>query len=403
MLNYSYNDKSIQIHLESLNKFDSSSINYDYTKINEDYKDENLMSEKKLEDNMEFSDKYSKYEYNEIFFDLNDKNERDNFSQPTIFKEESLPNKPKNISSVYLCNFINDIDQLISGCDYINKKLNIWLDQIAKMVNLSISSFYSSILVGRNMTQCMLPIIFYKESNSFNCFSNKKRKRSKTKVILPNHNMFNVDKKSNNGRKKKDSGETGKHGKDSKDNLRSKVKTCSLNFLYNYFNKEIQKIYINDLNKSLERRLYQIKTIDNKTKVYNLELLNQTLKIIFSAPISRRADKNENHNKVLIEEIYKINQERNSKKTEKIIKFFDLKYEDFFNYAKNIKDNKNSQEKINGIDDYIKDMVEKFDDYLEEKLSKDTKDEVYNQKLIELIKNFPSDIRNMKEKKNNIS
>ena len=36
MLNYSYNDKSIQNHLESLNKYDLSSINIDYTKINED-------------------------------------------------------------------------------------------------------------------------------------------------------------------------------------------------------------------------------------------------------------------------------------------------------------------------------------------------------------------------------
>ncbi len=91
-----------------------------------------------------------------------------------------------------------------------------------KKVNLSISSFYSSIPVGPNMTQFMLPIIFYKESNFFNSFSNKKRKRSITKAILPYHNMFNVDKKSNNGRKKKDSEETGKHGKDSKDNLSQK-------------------------------------------------------------------------------------------------------------------------------------------------------------------------------------
>ena len=107
-------------------------------------KNENLISEKKLEDNMEFFDKYNKSEFNnnnlfcdkennEIFFDLNDKNERDNFSRAlTIFKEESLPNKSKNVSSVYLCNFINDISQLVSGCVYINKKLNIWLDQIAK-------------------------------------------------------------------------------------------------------------------------------------------------------------------------------------------------------------------------------------------------------------------------------
>jgi hypothetical protein len=205
------------------------------------------------------------------------------------------------------------------------------------------------------------------------------------------------------GEKKKNSGETGKHDKFSKDNLRSKVKTLSLKFLYEYFNKEIQKIDINDLNKSADWRLYEIKSVDNKTKIYNLELLNQTLKSIFSTPISGRADKNENHNKDLIDKIYKINQEGNSEKTKKIIKFFNMKYKEFFNYVKIIKDNKNLLGKIEGIDDDIKDMIRKFDLYLEENLSKDSKDKDYNQKLIELIKNFPSDINNMKEKKKNNS
>jgi len=76
-----------------------------------------------------------------------------------------------------------------------------------------------------------------------------------------------------------------------------------------------------------------------------------------------------------------------------------MKFKQFFNYVKIVKDNKNLQEKIDGIDDDIKDMVKKFDLYLEKNLSKDSKDRVYNQILIELIKNFPSDIINMKVKK----
>ena len=76
-----------------------------------------------------------------------------------------------------------------------------------------------------------------------------------------------------------------------------------------------------------------------------------------------------------------------------------MKYKEFFNYVKIIKDNKNLQEKIDGLDDDIKDMVKKFDFYLEENLSKDNKDKDYNQKLIALIKNFPEDINNMIVKK----
>ena len=72
-----------------------------------------------------------------------------------------------------------------------------------------------------------------------------------------------------------------------------------------------------------------------------------------------------------------------------------MKYKDFFNYVKVIKE----QEKIEGIDEDIKDMVKKFYFFLEEKLSKDNKDKNYNQKLIELIKNFPEDIKNMIVKK----
>lgn len=156
--------------------------------------------------------------------------------------------------------------------------------------------------------------------------------------------------------KKKNSEETGKHTKISKDNLRSKAKTISLDFLLPYFNKKIKEIDINDLNKNPDWRLYKTKYVDNKTKVYNLDLLNQSLKSIFSAPITGRSDKNENYNKDLIDKIYQINQEENSEKTEKIIKIFNMKYKDFFNYVKVIKE----QEKIEGIDEDIKDMVKKF-------------------------------------------
>ena len=72
-----------------------------------------------------------------------------------------------------------------------------------------------------------------------------------------------------------------------------------------------------------------------------------------------------------------------------------MKYKDFFNCVKIIKE----QEKIQGIDEDIEDMVKDFYLFLEKNLSKDNKDKDYNQKLIDLIKNFPEDINNMKVKK----
>ena len=341
----------------------------------------------------------------------------------------SIMNK-ENFETFNYKTTIKDLNSQISLSDFKNKNepsfprsksdFSIFFSSSMNLIDQSNSSFYLPISMGSNMTPIMSPNISpnYIIHYSFDLeFLNKKTNRSKNKVInsFPNKEknylgtsgisakqksykdkskLFIVVQKSNFGRKKKDSVEIGKHTKIAKDNLRSKVRTYSLDFLYEYFNKEIQKIEIKNLNKSGEWRLYKIKRIDNKTKVYNLELLDKSLKSIFSAPISRRSDKNENHNKDLINKIYKINQEGNLEKTETIIKFFNMKYKEFFNYVKIIKDKKNLQEKIGGIDDDIKEMIRNFELYLERKLNKNNNN--YNQILIEEIKNFPSDISNMK-------
>jgi hypothetical protein len=341
----------------------------------------------------------------------------------------SIMNK-ENFETFNYKTTIKDLNSQISLSDFKNKNepsfprsksdFSIFFSSSMNLIDQSNSSFYLPISMGSNMTPIMSPNISpnYIIHDSFDLeFLKVKTNRSKNKVInsFPNKEknylgtsgisakqksykdkskLFIVVQKSNFGRKKKDSGKIGKHTKIAKDNLRSKVRTYSLDFLYEYFNKEIQKIEIKNLNKSGEWRLYKIKRIDNKTKVYNLELLDKSLKSIFSAPISRRSDKNENHNKDLINKIYKINQEGNLEKTETIIKFFNMKYKEFFNYVKIIKDKKNLQEKIGGIDDDIKEMIRNFELYLERKLNKNNNN--YNQILIEEIKNFPSDISNMK-------
>ena len=116
--NYSYIDKYSQNDLESFDKLYLSSKENDYMKIKEEYKDENLIFENNLEDNQSFFDKSSKFEYNDNkyfyynenneilnckYFNLNDKDERIDFSRMlNIFDEGSLSNKSKNDSSLYL-------------------------------------------------------------------------------------------------------------------------------------------------------------------------------------------------------------------------------------------------------------------------------------------------------------
>ena len=386
---------------------DISQISLNRSLLNSDNHDVKLMNQilpnsTPLKENIEYGDIMNKNSSNLNKTQIKHFDSQICYSAFKNNNEISLSNKSKNNFSLFYSNLINNKDQ-------------------------SNSSVFSLTLLSPNMVQGLSQTSYWIKNNEKNdsfvsTYSNKKRKRNKIKVnnsylniknnfkneseflTKQNNNkdktkLFEVKKINNFGRKKKDSGEEGKHTKNSKDNLRSKVKTCSLNFLYEFFNKEIHKINLNDVNKSAEWRLYKIKTLDNKTKIYNLDLLNQSLKSIFSGPISHRADKNENHNKDLIDKIYKINQEGNSEKTKKIIKLFNMKYKDFFDYVKKIKDNKNLHTKIDGVDDDIKDMIKQFDFYLEENLSKDSKDKCYNQDLIELIKNFPSDISNMIVKK----
>lgn len=270
---------------------------------------------------------------------------------------------------------------------------------IINIKDQSISSLNSIISLGLNMTAPFTPFSFYKNGDSsFNStFSQKKRKRNENKINNSSPNIRNKKKLFHKykGRKKKDNGEIGKHDKYARDNLRAKVKTLSTNFLLNYFNNEIKNIKINDLNKGFVLELKKLKAVDNKTKVYFLELLNKPLSSILSAPNLEKFPIKEDNNKNLIEYIY--NKEGNLEKNEKLIKLFNMKYEDFFNYIKIIKDNNNFKEKNSGLDDDIKAMINKFDVYCEKELREN--DEDYKQKVIEEIKNFPNDIKNMQVKK----
>ena len=307
-----------------------------------------------------------------------------NKKSPILNKTEIKYNFSNNNGSSLQCK--TKIDSFINYSNIINIK-----DQSNSPLNSIIS-------LGLNMTG-PFPFSFYKNGySSFNStFSQKKRKRDENKNNNSSPNIRNKKKifHKYKGRKKKDSGEIGKHDKYARDNLRAKVKTLSTNFLLNYFNNEIKNIKINDLNKGFVWELKKLKAIDNKTKVYFLELLNKPLSSILSAPNLEKFPIKEDNNKNLIEYIY--NKEGNLEKNEKLIKLFNMKYEDFFNYIKIIKDNNNLKEKNSGLDDDIKAMINEFEVYCEKELREN--DEDYKQKVIEEIKNFPNDIKNMQVKK----
>ena len=139
--------------------------------------------------------------------------------------------------------------------------------------------------------------------------------------------------------------------------MRARVETYTLDFLLDYFNTEIQKIDSN-------WRLYKRKRVNIKSNSYFSELLNKSLKSIFSAPITGRSKEDQNHNKELIDNIYKIG---NKEKTEKIKNVLEMKYKNFFNNYTTYKKAK-EKNKLKEINDDIKAMLEDFVNYLKIRL-----------------------------------
>ena len=388
--NKNKNKNRYKRYIKSVNKSFSNSDNYDIKLMNPILENFILLKQ----------NKGYYYMINEKFFNLKEAQAKDldsqkSFSDYKYNNRSSLPNESES-DSYSNNNGSNDNSDQSNGSSP--------LSTILEPNNTQSNNGLSFLIIARTTNEIeisdLFPITINNSENISELLPNENNYEVNIKILEIDKNgnkrgIFEIYKKDNKGRKKKNSEEIGKHTKISKDNMRSKAKTISLDFLLHYLNEKIKKIDINDLNKNPDWRLYKTKYVDNKTKAYNLNLLNQSLKSIFSAPISGRADKNENYNKDLIDKIYQINQEGNSEKTEKIIKFLNMKYKDFFNCVKIIKE----QEKIQGIDEDIEDMVKDFYLFLEKNLSKDNKDKDYNQKLIDLIKNFPEDINNMKVKK----
>ena len=333
----------------------------------------------------------------------------DNQNNATLFQY----NKSKMNSSRFINSFINNKDKSYSSIisfsrnNYQNKTQNYFSFQSSKKDINSNNSIYSNKkrkrspnFFDKNQNMTKDNISFSKINNQFiNKFDFSLKENNNKKK-----NLFNTRKNNNYGRKKKDSGEIGKHKDSAPDNMRQKVKTLTFKLINQIINEELKKINIKDLENINPVKLFQINNeqTSNKTQKYNLELLNKSIRSIFSVPISGKSNNKKNHNEELINKIYEINRDRNlenQKKTNKIIKFLNMKLKDFFDYVSIIMDNKNLEDKIDCKDDDIEGIIKKFVLKLEEEFSKEKNNEDYNKKLKEKIKNFPSVISNMKVRK----
>jgi len=188
------------------------------------------------------------------------------------------------------------------------------------------------------------------------------------------------------GRKKKNSGEIGKHDKYAENNMTRKMKVIIKNDLLDFINSKIKKeLNLSNINingkiyKENEIKLLNIKQdqIKDTNVDFNLTFLNTKIKDILSEKISKnnRIKYPSNFNDILINKIYHI------KNGESITSILDMTFLECLKYYRKDKD-------IINDDKYscLKGLEKGFEN-LKDKLMKKN-DEKYADMLIKLIKEF---------------
>ena len=186
------------------------------------------------------------------------------------------------------------------------------------------------------------------------------------------------------GRKKKNSGEIGKHNKNSEDNLTRKMKVIIKNDLLDYINKKIKKkkisnIIIND--KMYDKNKIKLLNIKQKqmkdtTVEGNQQFLNTKIKDIFSDETSGNySNYPSNFNALLIEKIYQ------TKNMENITSILDKTFLECLKYYRKDEDiiNDSKYECLKGLDKNFEELKDKI---------MEDNDEKYADDLIKLIKEF---------------
>ena len=158
------------------------------------------------------------------------------------------------------------------------------------------------------------------------------------------------------GRKRKDSNEVGKHGKDSGDNIIRKIKSCLLNFLLIFINSFIYEKYNGNIGEGKYKKailkINQQQIINDKN---NKIFMKKTLKEIFSNKLSKKFSTfDSEHNKKLIE--FLLN-ESDIEKRKEFQNLFSLTFLDCLNHFSGIKLLSN----LKGMKS-LNDLCKKFED-----------------------------------------
>lgn len=183
------------------------------------------------------------------------------------------------------------------------------------------------------------------------------------------------------GRKRKDSGQTGKHDKYAENNMIRKIKVIIKNDILDLINNNIKK-YISKID--INNKIYEnIKLLNINQSIIidttvngNKKFLNKKIREIFSENISKNYSSfPPNFNALLIEKIYSM------ENTENIISIFEKKVLECLKYYRKDEDviNDPNYECLTGL--------EKGFEALKEKIMMNN-DEKYADKLIKLIKEF---------------
>ena len=115
-----------------------------------------------------------------------------------------------------------------------------------------------------------------------------------------------IEKRSNLGRKRKNSSIKGKHNKYSSDNIYRKIKSNLLDIVYDFINQKIIEIYKDipkyNIKKNILRKIKQDEIVNSDIE-FNQKFLKKTLKEIYSVDISNKYNLDIGHNKNLIKKL----------------------------------------------------------------------------------------------------
>ena len=195
------------------------------------------------------------------------------------------------------------------------------------------------------------------------------------------------------GRKKKNSGEIGKHNKYSENNMIRKIKVIIKNALLNFINSKIQnEIQLSNIiinNKKIEKERIKLLNIKQDQIVdtsveNNIKFLNTKIKDILSYEISGNYNNYpKEFNKLLIEQLYSI------KNMDKVTCIFDITFLECLKYFRMDEDiiNDTKYKCLRGF--------EKNYEEIKNKLLKDN-DEKYVNGIVNLMKNYEEIYHNKK-------